>query len=214
MKIANFLLVVALLTGISAVASAAPVCMNGIDIISGTMCSLGDLTFTFMAPGFSPTSTGDSLTITSAAINGSDVVLQFGINPGTAGFPVDVNINYAVASTSSDITGIDASFPALTSGQISEQACSMQPAPATLCTAPNTLSALVDTTGGAIVTGTPATFGPVSTVYIHKDIDAINFSEFTDSIMETSTVPEPSTAGLLGLALCGLGLLQSKIRRR
>lgn len=199
-------------------ANAATICASGggtnISNTGTTTCSLGDLTFLFQAPGFSPTSTGDSLTVTDASMTGDDLVLEFGINPGTSGFPVDVNINYEVTSTTADITGIDAMFPGGTTGSIFEQACTAPTSATSLCTTPDTLSSITVTTGGVNSVGTPATFGPVSSVYIHKDIDAISFSEFTDSITESpATVPEPAPWLILGSGLCLVSTMLRRFRR-
>jgi hypothetical protein len=215
MKILKLLSLTLIVLGTSLAASAASICGSGggtnISSSGTTTCALGGLTFAFNAPGFSPNATGDALTITAAAINGSDYVLEFGINPGTTGFPVDINIDYLVTSSSNNISGIDASFPGGTSGSIFEEACSVSTI-VNPCPAGDLLSAITLTTAGVDAVGTPASFGPVSSLYIHKDIDAITFSEFTDSV-QTSAVPEPSTGLLLGSAFCLLGLLSRKLRR-
>jgi hypothetical protein len=214
------LLAVAILGGMSTVASAAPtMCAAGLNILNSgtTTCAIDGLTFTFDAPQFSPTSVGDALTVSSVGVTAGDVSLLFAINPGVGGFPVDVNIDYGVFSSSTNIEGIDASFPGGTDGSISEQACSIQPQAGHLCPVDDVLSSLHVTTGGTDQFGTPSTFGPVSAIYIHKDIDAVSFSEFTDSVElglgRTTATPEPSTALMLSSTLFGLGFFCRKLRR-
>ncbi len=216
MKTLKLLSLTLVVVGTSLTASATPVCgSNGgtnINSSGTTTCSVDNLTFTFDAPGFSPTSRADSLTVMSATMIGNEYNLEFGINPGTAGFPVDINIDYEVTSSTNNISGIDASFPAGTRGSIFEQACSV-PTVSGVCPANDLLSALTLTTPGVDMNGSPASFGPVSSVYIHKDIDAISFSEFDDSV-RVSAVPEPSSAALLLCSAFGwLGLAARKLRR-
>jgi hypothetical protein len=209
----RFCLVLAALAGFSATSAHAitATCAAGLNILNSgtTTCQIDNLTFTFNAPAFSPTSVGDSLTISSVGATAGDVSLLFAINPGTSGFPVDLNIDYSVTSALNNIDGIDASFPGGTDGSISEQACASQPDPGTLCSSANLLSHLDVTTGGVDMLGTPTTFGPVGSVFIHKDIDAVSFSEFTDSV-ELGAVPEPATWGLMIIAFLGL----ASMRRR
>ena len=52
------------------------------------------------------------------------------------------------------------------------------------------MSHISDATGnnGVVMNGDPATFGPFTSLNIHKDIDALTFSEFTDSV-QVSGVP-------------------------
>jgi hypothetical protein len=215
-------LALSILAGMSGLASATTCGSSGGTDISnsgGTTCSLGDLTFTFQAPGFAPASSGQALIITAAAITTNDYTLDFGINPGATGFPVDVNIDYLVTSTSTNISGLDAMFSGGTSGTIVEQACTSALTGTASCPAGDTVSSLDLASGGIEMVGTPASFGPLSQVSLHENIDAIGFSEFGDSIAVSSVppsspVPEPSAASLLGGALCGLALVSRKLRRR
>src|ERR1700691_3781928 len=170
----NMFLAAVVLMGMSTVASAATCSNQAISV--GFSCSLGGLTFDFSNLTFAPTSQGDTLQLdTSTAVSGGDVVLGFQINPGTAGFPVDLLLGYTVTSDSQNITGIDASY-AGTNGSIIESASAGGVIVSTIDDA-NTGS-----NNGVVFNGTPATFGPFTSITISKDIDAISFSEFTDSV--------------------------------
>lgn len=201
----QFCLAAGLLAGLSTIAGAAPItCAPGVNIsnTAQTVCALNDLTFTFNAPTFSPTSVGDFLTIDTVSATAAEDDILFAINPGTTGFPVDVNIDYSVTSTLANIVGVDAEFPGGTQGSIFETVCSVKPTPGVPCPAANLVGSLTLTTAG-VEKFSPA-FSGVSTIYVHKDIDAVSFSEFTDGVQLAET-PEPSTYMLLGFALLVLG---------
>jgi len=195
---------VVLLTGMSTAASAATTCASQA-IVNGATCTLDGLTFLFTNVSFSPSSTGDALTLDAGltSISGNDVILGFQINAGTAGLPADVVIDYTVTSTSANMIGVDASYVG-PNGTISE----------TVYHNGSVVASLFDPQNNNSVTvyGTPATFGPFSYLNIHKDIEAISFSEFTDSIQITG-VPEPATLSMMGLGLLGLGLIGRRKRK-
>jgi hypothetical protein len=120
-----------------------------------------------------------------------------------------------IQSTSADITALDSSFPFIsgtpTAGHISEVACSVNPsAPANEgnCPPSDILGSAINSTGAITYTGT---FGPVGTLWVDKDITDNGFSSFTDSVLETTATPEPSS-----IALFGTGLLAAAgvVRRR
>jgi len=204
----NLVLAAVVLVGMSSAASAAAVCTNQA-VTAGFSCSLGTLTFSFSNVAFSPTSAGDTLQLQTSdtGIFGNDVVLGFQINPGTSGFPVDIIIDYTVVSTIQNIVGIDASYSGV-NGSIFEQAYNNGILVSTITDA-NT-----GTNNGVVFHGTPATFGPFTFLNIHKDIDAISFSEFTDSVeVAGSGVPEPASLSMMGLGLLGLGLIGHRKRK-
>jgi hypothetical protein len=192
------------LVGMSSAASAAPLCASQA-VTAGLSCSLGGLTFDFNNVSFSPTSAGDALNLESAltGVSGNDIILGFQINAGTAGFPVDIVIDYTVTSATANISGIDASYLG-TSGTIFETAKSGSTIVSTLNDPTNN--------NGVTVFGTPESFGPYSSISIHKDIHAITFSEFTDSVV-ISGVPEPASLSMMGLGLLGLGLMGRRKRK-
>ncbi len=190
-----------MLMGVSSVASAAPTCTNQ-SISVGFSCSFDGLTFNFTNLSFNPTAASDNLQLAGATVSGNDAILTFQINPGTSGFPVDIQLGYTVTSDSANIVGIDASY-AGANGSIFETA-SVNGTVVSTITDGNT-----GTNNGVVLNGTPATFGPYSSITISKDIDALSFSEFTDSV-QISSVPEPMTLSTMGVGLLGLGLISRR----
>jgi PEP-CTERM motif len=201
----NLVLAAVVLVGMTSAANAATLCSNQA-VTAGLTCSLGTLTFSFTNVSFAPSNSGDTLQLETVdtGIVGNDVVLGFQISPGK-GFPVDVILDYTIVSTASNMTGIDASY-AGANGSIFESAYNNG----------NLVSTLTDgntgSNNGVVFTGSPATFGPFSSLNIHKDIDAISFSEFTDSV-QVSGVPEPASLSMMGLGLLGLGLVGRRKRK-
>jgi hypothetical protein len=199
----NSFLAMVVLLGMSTVASATPTTCSNQSVVMGATCTLDGLTFLFTNVSFSPASTGDALTLDGASVTGNDAVLTFQINAGEAGLPADVVIDYSVTSGSANISGIDASYIG-PNGTISETAYNNG----------NVVSSISDPQNNNSVTvyGTPATFGPFSNIVIHKDVEAISFSEFTDSV-QVSGVPEPASLSMMGLGLLGLGLVGRRKRK-
>jgi hypothetical protein len=202
------------LMGMTIVAGATPVACTNQAVVIGLTCSEGNLTFDFFNVSFDPGSVTDRLSIetppTSAAT--PDVVtLGFQI---LSTYPVDINIDYLVTSSSSDISAIGSTFgpPAAVGSEIFETACATNPTivpPG--CAGSNIIATVTNSTGEYTVT---PSFGPLSQIYIDKDISDYGFSEFTDSVQETSAAPEPATSWFLGCAVIGLAVLAPKLRFR
>lgn len=196
----------ALTIGVASIASATPSCM-GFNVTAGGSClSANDLTYTFTNLTFTPNETA-SLAVSSDTVSGSDDTLLFQIS---AALPVDILLDYTV--TGRGIQGIDASYGSSTSatGSLTETACGV--AFGSNGTCGDVLSTIFDTTPGVNVRGTPVEFGPVSTLYISKDVEDQTpnvFSEFSDSIL----TPEPMTLSLMGMGLLGIGLFGRRSRR-
>jgi hypothetical protein len=211
MKIRQVLAVVALAIGTAAVAKA-DTCSNQA-VVTGMVCSLGDLTFTFDLVNGIPSGALTSLDLSTPPTSaGNPVVLGFQLS-GTTG--VDIHLIYQVQSTSADIVALDSSFPFIASspGHISEVACSVDPSlPANEgnCPPADILGSALNTTGGITFTS-PNPFGPVSSLWIDKDITPAGFSSFTDTVEEIGVTPEPSS-----IALFGTGMLAAAgvVRRR
>jgi len=147
----------------------------------------------------------------STGISGGVATLEFGL---LATYPLDINLVYEVSSTSADITQLDSAFTngdLTPPGSIIETACSVDPelhggiCPAadvitSFTNPPNTLS---------------ATFGPESNIWIDKDITDNGFSEFEDTVHETTTpaIPEPSSFALFGTGLlAAAGALRRRLK--
>ncbi len=210
MKIRQVLAFAALVIGLgtASVAKADTMCAAGQSVATGFGCSLGDLTFTFELVSFLPA--GQTLALEPpTGTSGGTATLAFQLL--TTANPVDVHLVYEITSTSADITGIDNSFTFVTGGQIMETACSVDPQlPANngSCPTADILGSILNTTGGTQFSNS---FGPVSTIWIDKDVTDTGFSSFSDSVEETGVTPEPSS-----IALFGTGLLAAAgaLRRR
>jgi len=198
----NMFLAAVVLMGMSLVASAAPTCSNQA-ITAGATCSLDGLTFLFTNVSFSPSSTGDALTLDGASVASNDVTLTFQINAGTAGLPADVVIDYTVTSASTNIVGTDGSYIGQT-GSLSETDYNNGGVVGSFFIPQNENSVVYNDVQGAI--------GPYSYLNIHKDAEATAYSEFTDSI-QLSSVPEPASLSMMGLGLLGLGLVGRRKRK-
>lgn len=201
-KILGCFLGMVVLTGLSTVASATPATCSNQAIVSGATCTLDGLTFLFSNVSFSPTSTGDALTLDGASVAAGDVTLTFQINAGLAGLPADVVIDYTVTSDTANMIGIDASYIG-PNGTISE---TVKNSDGTV------ISSLFDPQNNNSVVVNGPSFAPVSFLSIHKDAEAISYSEFTDSI-QTSSVPEPASLSMMGIGLLGLGLVGRRKRK-
>jgi hypothetical protein len=201
----SLFLAATVLVSVSSVASATPATCASQTVAAGLQCTLGGLTFDFSSVSFSPQSMNDALTLVAAntVVNGSDVVLGFQIGPGASGFPVDVTIAYTVTSDTANISGIDASYQGAT-GTIFENASVNGVVVSNISDGLNN--------NNVNVTGNPPTFGPYSSISISKDIDAIDFSEFTDSV-QVSSVPEPMTLSMMGVGLLGLSLISRRRKK-
>jgi hypothetical protein len=200
MKFRQVLAVVALAVGAATVAKA-DTCSNQA-VTTELTCSLGDLTFTFDLVNGIPTGALTALNLSTPPTSaGNPVVLGFQLS---ASPDVDIHLIYEVQSTSADIVSLDSSFPFISSdpGHISELACSVNPLlPANEgnCPPADILGSALNTTGAITYTDP---FGPVSTLWIDKDITPNGFSSFTDTVEETTApTPEPSSIALLGTGL-------------
>jgi hypothetical protein len=201
---------VIILMGMSMVASATPMCVSQ-SVVDGLVCSLGDLTFDFENVSFTTSNpsgvAGDALALDTppTGVQPGFVTLGFTL---LAAYPVDITLDYSVVSTSTDITAIASTFGPPDTGEIFESACSSNPT----IIPPGCGVAItsVDNTTGAYTQS--ASFSPLSSVFIDKDVTDPGFSSFTDSIVETSAVPEPSSFWFLGAGLLGLAVFGRKLR--
>jgi hypothetical protein len=188
------------LSALPAVAGPAT-CGGGEVVVTGTVCSLGDLTFTFDLVSFAPGSPSDVLQLTTpyTGISGDDYVLDFQDGPSVT----DLQVDYTVTSTSTNIIGVDNSYgPTGLAQSLVEDVYASEVDGA----GSDLLATVNNTTGDLTFASLPSA---VSSVYIEKDFTNPS-SVFTDSIVAT---PEPSSFGLLLIAAFGIAAASRKFRR-
>lgn len=130
--------------------------------------------------------------------------------------PFEVILTYKVTAKDGtrEITGVDNSQSG-TNVQINEIACAVAPGPGGFCATANQLAQFTNN-GGANVS---ATFAAQTMIWVIKDVSGSGangtslISSFVNSQQTTNPVPEPSSALLIGLGLCGLAGLSRKLRR-
>lgn len=210
-KFAKYFILAASALGLSALPALATTCGSGggTVVVTGTVCSLGGLTFDFESVTFVPGTPVPVLELEpSSGVVGDDTVLDFQYLAENT--PSDINLVYSVTSTADNITQVDSSYPAVVPNtppaSITENVCSANPLPLG-CPAGDFLAEVTNSTGNPTYSGV---FGPESVIYITKDVANNGFSSFTDSVVAT---PEPSSIGFMLIGALGIGLLSRKFRR-
>jgi hypothetical protein len=180
---------------------------NDLAVTTGLVCTLGDLTFTFSQ--VNPSSGTVEFLAPYTGIDGDDYNLDFQIAGGSPSG--DLVLEYEVQdSAGAQLSQVDSSFGATGDtappSTISEDVCSGIVDGA--CS--GLITAYTNSTGALTFS---STFGPLSQVYIIKDIDYGSpgvISTFTDSVVAT---PEPSSLGLLLVAAFGIAVSARKFRK-
>jgi hypothetical protein len=206
MKIRQVLAAAALVVGLSTASVAKADTCSTQAVVAGFSCTLNDLTFTFTTVSFSNGTGLLNLEQPSTGFAGGVATLDFQVNSAT---PVDIHLIYDVTTNpvNSEITNLDSGFTqgnGTPPGNIVETGCRVDPTIGG-CSPANTLVTYTNTGGPLTSPG----FGPVSSLWVDKDITDNGFSTFMDSVHETTTpTPEPSSIALFGtglLAAAGMG---------
>jgi len=222
-KFAKYIIFAVTAVALTTVAANATECTAGsIEVVApptgtpATTCTMGDLTFTWDQLSYTPDAPPSTLDISTpyTGIYGDDYSLYFTFSAGNS--PQDINMTYEVSSTSDNITGVDG-FLEPTSGEttipaILETVCGNNPALDPLGECNDVLATYSNNNTSGLVTYSTS-FGPVSQVWITKDIQAgspIAISYFGDSVVAS---PEPSSIGLMLLAAFGIVATARKLRK-
>jgi hypothetical protein len=192
-------------------ANATPSTCANQDVTTSLVCTLGGLTFTFEEVKFTGTgSASDLLDLSTPPTAATPGLALLGFTV-LATYPADIELVYKVSSPTANITQIASSFgpPQPSGSSIFESACANDPTVIPPGCGVPPLATVTNTTGAYTVS---PTFGPVSTIYVDKDITDGGFSTFTDAVYDPA-VPEPMTLSLLGGGLAVLGMLRFRTKK-
>lgn len=197
-------------SALCAVAVAAPVqCTSVLGSNTNSLsmgCSLGGLLFDQFAVYSAPPGANIFLSAVGTGVAAGGVNLGFQIT--TPAPPNDTIFQYRVSTLDGgpEVRGVDNFHNGAGGTRIGEVVCD-QAFVAGICAAGHILANFANPPT------TSATFAAQSQIYILKDISEPNENSFISNFINSHETPEPSTALLLGLGLCGVAVCGRKRRR-
>lgn len=213
------------LAGTSVVASAAPACVIGTNLIenaAGTgnvaagisatpgsqSCSVNSVTFSNFSYTLAPPTGFENapFQILVNSLPASTNVVGLGFNPDTAANS-DLQLEFQV--TAPDITGVQLSYNGNT-GAINEEVCTLF-MPTGVCGTAIGVGGIASLGVSPTTQSAQLNFTTAQTsIWVFKDIAAGN--GFFSEVNQGFVVPEPMTFSLLGVGLLGLGLMGRRRR--
>jgi hypothetical protein len=202
----------------------------GYYVANNVVCDVGNLQFSSFAYVGSANPTGDAIPGTSIQVTAVSGGIDF-----SAGWSVSTQSGNVSSFEDSDVsftvTGINGykiediglafngSYTGNGTSSVTEEYCLGTTVPVSICSNPSTP---ITVTNPPPVNPSDVTFTPVTSLTVSKDIDVTSgtkqmgsvstatISDVTNtfSVVNSPSVPEPATFGMLGLGMLALGLLR------
>jgi hypothetical protein len=199
------------LLALCTILSAAPIdCLTLVGTNTANLsmgCALGGLFFDQFSTNSTPLGANIFLSALGTGVAGDGVNLGFQIT--TPSPPVDISFQYRASTLSGDpvIDGVDNFHNGTDATRIGEVVCD-QAFVGGICAGGHVLANFANP---PISSGM---FSAQSQIFILKDISLPTANSFLSNFVNSHETPEPSTALLLGVGLCGISILARRHRSR